>query len=80
MFWDALYAAGAIAVSSLGGGSVVLVLSSWIGKTWANRILEKDRARYQRKMDANLQLLRDRIERGQFVHRLQFETEFKVYR
>jgi hypothetical protein len=80
MFWETLYAAGAIAVSSLGGGVIVLALSTWLGRVWANRILEVDRARYQREVGESLQLLRDRIERGQFVHKLQFETEFKVYR
>jgi hypothetical protein len=80
MYWNVLYTAGVIAVSSLGGGAMVLALSTWLGRVWANRILEKDRARYQREAQKSLQLLRDRIERGQFAHRLQFETEFKVYR
>jgi hypothetical protein len=80
MFWDTLYAAGAIAVSTLGGASVVIALSTWLGKVWAYHILEKDRARYQREVGESLQLLQDRIERGQLIHRLQFSLEFKVYR
>jgi hypothetical protein len=80
MFWDVLYSTGAIIFSSLGGGAIVLALSTIIGKYWANRILEKDRARYQQETQESLQLLRDRIERAQFVHRVQFEVEFKVYR
>lgn len=90
-FSDILYAIGGIFVSSLGGGAIVFALSSWFGKVWANWILEKDRARYaeqlegvrakyQREVEGELQQLRDRLERGQFVHRLQFETEFKIYR
>lgn len=80
MFWDALYNAGAILTSSLAGGAIVFALSSWLGKVWASRILEQDRAKYQREASQSLQLLRDRIERGQFVHSLQFEAEFGVYR
>lgn len=90
MFWDALYAAGAIVVSSFCGGAVVLALSSWLGKVWAGRILEKDKANYQQQIEKirsdyrqeveeKLQRLRDQIERGQFIHRLQFETEFNMY-
>lgn len=90
LLWDVLYVVGAIAFSSLGGGAIVLALSSWIGKVWANKILESDRARYQKEIeelrakyrhevDEQLELLRDRLEKGQFVHRLQFETEFKIY-
>ncbi len=90
-FWDVLYAVGAIAFTSLGGGAIVLALSAWLGKVWANKILESDRARYQkeieelrakyrREVEEKLELLRDRLEKGQFVHKVQFETEFRIYR
>ena len=40
-------------VASLGGGSVIIwAFSSWLGKVWANRILEKDRLRYQKELEA----------------------------
>ena len=40
-------------VASLGGGSVIIwAFSSWLGKIWANRILEKDRLRYQKELEA----------------------------
>ena len=90
MIWDVLYAAGGVVFSTLGGGALVLTLSSWLGKVWAARILEKDRKRYETELEGvraqyrheveeKLQLLRDRLERGQFVHWLQFETEFTIY-
>lgn len=41
--------------------------------------LERLKAEYQHEIQEKLQLLRDRIEREQFVYRLQFETEFKIY-
>jgi len=35
-------------ITSLGGSALlVLVFSSWPGKIWAVRILEKERAKYQ---------------------------------
>lgn len=74
-FWDILYAAGGILFSSLGGAAIVLALSSWLGKVWANRILESDRKRYNSELEA----LKNRFERGRFIHRLQFEAEFETY-
>jgi hypothetical protein len=45
---DAWSIAGAVIAALGGGGAVVLALSSWIGKIWANRILESDKAKYQK--------------------------------
>jgi hypothetical protein len=39
-------------VTGLGGGAVLIwALSSWLGKVWANRLLEKDRLRYNRELE-----------------------------
>ena len=39
-------------VTGLGGGAILIwALSSWLGKVWANRILEKDRLRYNRELE-----------------------------
>ena len=39
-------------LTSLGGGAlIVAAFSSWLGKVWANRILEKDRAKYQTEIE-----------------------------
>jgi len=46
--WDF---AGAI-IASFGGACVILLaLSSWLGKVWASRILEGDRARYAEELE-----------------------------
>ena len=35
-------------LASVGGGAVIIfALSSWLGKVWANRILEADKVKYQ---------------------------------
>lgn len=87
---EILRTVGSVLFSIAGGGAIVFALSSWLGKVWANRILESDKTKYQtaleeakakyhREVEEQLHLLRDRIERRQFIHRLQFETEFRAY-
>jgi hypothetical protein len=68
------FAVGGIAVPAIIG------LSTWLGKVWANRILEKDRVRYQTEMETLLEDLRTRQSKELFVHRLQFEKEFDIYK
>ena len=80
MDYDILNAAITALFGALGGATLVLALTSWLGKVWAGRILEQDRARYRREVDIDLAALRGRIERLQFIHKLQFETEFNAYR
>lgn len=37
---------------SFGGASVIILgLASWLGKVWANKILEQDKARYKREIE-----------------------------
>ena len=37
----------ATVMASLGGGAVIVfALSSWLGKVWANRLMEEDKARH----------------------------------
>lgn len=40
---DIFTSIGAVLFSILSGGGIVIALSSWLGKVWASRILEKDR-------------------------------------
>lgn len=59
---------------------VVVGLAAWIGKVWAGRILEKDRAKYQTSMETLLADLRTTNTKELLVHQLQFEKEFGVYK
>jgi len=43
--------AGAVIASIGGGAAVVLALSSWLGKIWANRLMEADKARYAKELE-----------------------------
>ena len=43
-----VFGIAAAVITALGGGSaIVLALSSWIGKVWANRLMVQDRAKYE---------------------------------
>jgi len=47
MTLENVYQIGFIMLSSVGGAVVIIAaLSSWLGKVWANRILESDKAKY----------------------------------
>lgn len=59
---------------------IVAGLVAWLGKVWAGRILEKDRARYQTRMESLLSDLRTRNTKELFVHQVQFQKEFEVYK
>jgi len=57
-----------------------------LGRVWANRILEQDRARYQERLDVLrregevvLERLRTAGAKDIFMHRVQFEKEFRIY-
>jgi hypothetical protein len=80
--WDV---ALSVLASLGGGGAIVLALSSWLGKVWASRILEADRRRYSEELEAvknrydvAVRAFQGEIDRTLFVHRVQFETEFKA--
>jgi hypothetical protein len=65
------------ALASVGSAGVVMFgLSNWLGKVWANRILEADRAEYSKLVEK----LREDGQKRILVHRVQFETEFQAYR
>lgn len=66
--------AATILVSLGGARLIVLSFASWLGKVWANRILELDRLKYS----AELERLRGELSKTLHVHRQQFETEFRV--
>ena len=49
---EEIYQIAFAVITSLGGGALlVLGFSSWLGKIWATRILEKERAKYQKDIE-----------------------------
>lgn len=73
-------------VASLGGAALIIVsCASWLGKVWANRILESDRRKYSEEMErvrseleTSRRMLQAELDKTIHVHRVQFETEFRV--
>lgn len=66
--------AAAILASLGSAGAIVIGCATWLGKVWANRILESDRLKYTEELER----LRSDLGKTVHVHRIQFETEFKV--
>jgi hypothetical protein len=73
MNWTS-FGIGGLAVPVIGG------LAAYLGRLFANKILARDRAKYQTQMETLLADMRTADEKELFVHRLQFETEFGVYK
>jgi hypothetical protein len=72
----------AAVLASVGlGGGIVVAIASWLGKVWASRILEQDRARYragmleaERQSQQLLEDFRNELQKKTHVHRVQFEA------
>ncbi|MCF6150444.1 MAG: hypothetical protein E3K37_17550 [Candidatus Kuenenia sp.] len=60
-------------IGSVGGAALIIVaLSTWLGKVWANRILDKDRLKYASELEQIRNKLNSERERSQFVFSLYF--------
>jgi len=77
--------AAAILASLGGAGLIIVSCASWLGKVWANRILESDRRKYSEELErvrseleASRRMLQAELDQVILVHRVQFETEFRV--
>jgi len=77
--------AATILVSLGGAGAIVMACASWLGKVWANRILESDRRKYSEELErvrseleASRRMLQAELDKAIHVHRVQFETEFRA--
>ena len=84
---DAWRVALAVLASLGGGGVIVVMLSSWLGKVWADRLMQGDRAKHSEELEklrSNLEqsqrLLQGEIEKTLFVTKTHFETEFQILR
>lgn len=82
---DAFKIASAVLLSVGGGGVLVLSLSGWLGKVWANRLMQNDIAAHAQeleKLKSSFEAVNKRmqaeLDKTVHVHRVQFETEFKA--
>ena len=84
---DAWRVALAVLASFGGGALIVASLSSWLGKVWADRLMQRDRAKHaeeleklRSRLEESQRLLQGEIEKTLFVSKTHFETEFKILR
>jgi cell division protein FtsB len=74
-------------LTSIGGASVIILgLSSWFGKVWANKILEKEKAAYSKeiehyKSELNRELGRIGAiqDKALYISKAQYDNEYKIY-
>ncbi|WP_157091339.1 hypothetical protein [Paenibacillus antarcticus] len=74
-------------ITSIGGVSLVIIgLSSWLGKIWANRILEKDRLNYNEKLEkikseylTDLEEKKGEIDKAKTLFSRYSEHQFSLY-
>lgn len=77
---DEIFKISSAILGSVGGAAaIIFALSSWLGKVWANRILEKDRLKYSSELERIKNQLHTEAEKQQFVFSLYFEGQFKLY-
>lgn len=73
-------------IGSIGGGAVIVIgLSSWLGKIWAERILAKDKKKYETEIETvkakfveELENIKVKNKKTLFVTKLQYEKEFSI--
>lgn len=78
--------AGAIIASVGGAGIIIIALSNYIGKIVANKIFEKEKAKYTKEIEKyknellkELERIKVLNEKSIFVSNLHFEKEFQIY-
>ena len=77
---DEIFKISGAILGSVGGAAVIIVgLSSWLGKVWANRILEKDKLAYSSELERIKNQLHTDAEKQKFVFSLYYEWQFKLY-
>ena len=59
-----------------GGGAIVLGLSSWLGKVWANRLMESEKETHAR----DLERLRSELQRTNEVELSKLKEELDIYK
>ncbi|WP_100406690.1 hypothetical protein [Bacillus solitudinis] len=78
--------AGAIILSFGGSGVILLGLSSWLGRIWATRILEKEKKEhtleienFKSQLQNKINVANSLIDKSVHVTKLQYDKEFSIY-
>lgn len=78
-FTSAMNLFGAVVVSLGGSTAIVFGLSSWIGKIWANRLMEKDKLKYTKEIETLKNELQTKITQMEHFHQISQETYQKLF-
>ena len=83
---EAFELAAAIIAGLGGGGAIVWALSSLIGKVWANKILEKEKAEYAKDIEYYKSELNKEVQRinaiqdkALYISKAQYDNEYHIY-
>ncbi len=83
---DVINTATAIILSLGGSSAIVIVLSTWLGKVWANRILEEDKLKYSKeleltkaKYEKQLEEYKQELDKSKSLFIRYSESQFKLY-
>ncbi len=68
-------------VAAFGGAGVIIVgISTFIAKFWANRIAEKLSAKYELKLNKELENYKNSLNKTNHVSKARFDTEFEIFK
>ncbi len=80
MNYEDIFKIAAAILTSVGSSAIIIIsLSSWLSKVWANRILEKDKLKYSSELEQIKAKLQKENEKQKFVFSMYFEGQFKIY-
>lgn len=83
-----IFGIAAAIIASIGGaGAIIIAVSSWLGKVWANRILENQKKEHQREIESFKSQLQENInkvnainEKALYISKTHYDTEFGIYK
>ncbi len=77
MSWQEVLAVGTVVLGSLGGGGVIILgLSGYLGKLWADRLMETERSRHQQRLEE----LRAGLQATNEKALAEMRTDLEIYR
>lgn len=87
MTYEEIFKTITAVLASIGGAGVIIIgISSWLGKVWANRILEKDRFKYSSLLEElrigysrDLEERRSELEKSKTLFNRYSEHQFNLY-
>ncbi len=86
MIKEAFEIAGAVILSLGGGSAIVWGLSSWLGKVWANRILESEKVKcskqieeYKAELEKSISKINAEQDKRLYISKTQYDNEYKIY-